>query len=839
MYDLNQTRKRSNMRRIVSPGRLYIVKVILVFGFIFSASGFAGGLHAQDLLKPNNLSSVNIDNLTDADIAKFQSQLQASGLTLAQAEQMAAQKGMPQAEINKLKDRLSRLSTSATATSTAAPAPAAAPDVSKQMAKTDYKTFQRAPTENVFGSMLFTTPSLSFEPNLRIGVPEGYIIGPDDELQISVTGYQEANLRVQVSAEGNVSIPQVGSVMVNGLSFEGTVRRIKDKMAKTAYPNITSGLTQVAITLGKIRSIHITILGAVKPGNYTVSSLTTVFNSLYQSGGPDVINSYRRIELLRGGKLFKTIDLYQFLTKGDQSGNVTLKENDVINIPVYQKRATITGEVKRPGTFELLEGENMETLLGFAAGFTEKAFTGVLKIKQFTETDRKIKDLPKSGFASYQLGNGDVIEVGAVLEKFENSVKIGGAVYRPGEFELTPDLTVGGLIKKANGVTEDVYMERATITRTLDDQTKQNISFNIKDVLNGGASDIVLRKKDDVQIASVTTFRGEYNVSIDGEVRKPGTYAFKEHLSLKDLLFTAGSFTESGSPYRIEIARRVNSDIISNAIDTLAQVFDINTDNDLALKGESFLLMPFDIVHVRKKPGYIEQKKVAITGEVLYPGSYTIQTKKDRISDLIKRSGGLTNQAFAGGVFLVRNYNYNVYLHQDKIAKAELISQSIKDTSPTAVEDVGRTNEKIVIDMEQVLNNPGSREDYLLEEGDEVNISKFDPLVKISGQVFQSTKTAFEKSAGLLYYIDRAGGTTDYAKLSKAYVLYPNGKIAKTKNGLFGIFRSYPLVTSGSEIVVPRKMERRKLTAAEIVGVSSAFLSVISLLIVTITTINR
>jgi protein involved in polysaccharide export with SLBB domain len=816
-----------DLKKMLKNLKKYCLFLVIIFSIV-------QGLHAQDLLKGTDLSTVKIDNLSDADIAKFQSQLQTSGISLSQAEQIAASKGMPQAEINKLRERLSKLP-AATNASPAQPSQ----ELNRQVEKSDYKTFQKQPSSNLFGSLLFTTPSLSFEPNLRIAIPEGYVLGPDDELYITVSGYQEANYKLQVQPEGNINMPQVGSINVTGLTIEDATKRIKDRMSKTAYPNISSGLTQVSVTLGKIRSIHITILGAVKPGNYTVSSLTTVFNSLYQSGGPDNISSYRRIELIRNNKVFKKIDLYQFLTRGDQSGNILLKENDLINIPVYEKRVTISGEVKKPGVYELLEGENLESLVAFAGGFTEKAYKADVKIKQFTETERKIKDLAKNEYAFYRPSNGDEVTVAAILDRLENSVTISGAVFRPGQFELTPGLTVGGLIKKAQGLKEDVFMDRAIITRTHDDQTKENISFQLKDVLAGGTGDIALFKKDEVAIASVTTFKEQYKIRIQGEVRSPAEYPYKENLTLKDVLFNAGGFTDAGSAYRIEVGRRINSDILSSQIDTIAEVFDINTDKDLSLKGDKFVIKPFDIITVRKKPGYIEQKTVSIAGEVLYPGTYTIQSKKERISDLLKRAGGLTGFAFTQGVSLTRTYVYNAQLTGEKIAKAELIRQSIRDTSNTAVEDIADENTQIVVNMKEVLQHPGSKEDYILEENDVINIPKLDPLVKVSGAVFQSTKTNFEPNASIRYYLARAGGTTDNARLSKTYILYPNGQIAKTHNGIFGLFRSYPEVTTGSEIVVPKKLIRKKLSAAETIGITSAFLSLVSLVIVTISTLNR
>ncbi len=795
-------------------------------------------LSAQDLLKGNDLSTVKVDALSDADIATFQSQLQSSGLTMAQAEQMALTKGMPQAEINKLKDRVSK-SGAAPAAGTSSGATSTMSGLNRHVEKNEYKTFQRAGSPNVFGSILFTNPSLSFEPNLRIAVPSGYILGPDDELVITISGYQEGTYKVQVQPEGQIILPQVGPISVSGLTIEDATRRIKDRMAATAYPNLRSGLTQAAVTLGKIRSIHITVLGAVKPGNYTVSSFTTVFNSLFLSGGPDNLGSYRQIELLRNNKLYRKIDLYQFLSRGDQSDNITLKDNDVINIPVYTKRATISGEVKKPGTYELLPGENFETLLGFAGGFTEKAYTSRIKLKQFVESDRRIKDLPRAEYASYQPGNGDDITVDAIVEKMENSVSINGPVYRPGQYELTSGLTVGALIKKAEGLKEGVFMDRGLITRTREDLTKENIAFQLKDVMAGGVGDIQLKKRDEVRIASLTEFRNEYTVSIQGEVRKPGAVPFSANLTLKDLLFTAGGFTDAGSAYRVEIARRLNSDIASPAIDTIAEVFDINTENDLSLKGDRFLLQPMDVVTVRKKPGYLEQKTVSITGEVLYPGTYTIQSRKERISDLVKRAGGLTNLAYEQGVSLTRSYNYNPGLQQDKIDKATTIAKNIKDTSSSAVQDVSQTNSKIVVDMQQVLSQPGSKEDYILEEGDVIDIPKVDPLVKISGEIYQSTKTRFQRRASVRYYLTKAGGTTDYARLSKIYVLYPNGQVLRTHSAFWGAIRFYPRITTGAEIVVPKMRERKRTSAAEVIGLTSAFLSVTSLIIVTINAITK
>ncbi len=706
--------------------------------------------------------------------------------------------------------------------------------VKRQVVPDTYKSIPKAPESNVFGSSFFSTESLSFEPNLRIATPRNYILGPDDELLLNVSGYQEATIKVQVQPEGIINIPQVGEISVTGLTFEEATKVIKRRMEQTAYPNIKTGLTKLNITLGKIRSIHITVIGAAKPGNYTVSSLTTVFNSLYQSGGPGSINSYRKIQLVRNGRVYKTIDLYQFLTKGDESGNVQLKENDVINFPVYTKRVTISGEVKRPDVFEMLDGETLNDLLFLAGGFTDKAYKASVKINQKTDTERRIKDLDRSEFGSYPLYNGDEIQVNAILDIVENSVSISGAVYRPGQFELTKGLTLKGLIEKADGLQEGVFMDKAILTRIHEDKTVENIPFRVQDVMNG-SMDIALKKRDDVQIAYIADFNSNYSIQIEGEVRKPGSYPYRKNLSLKDVLFMAGSFTDAALPYHIEVSRRLVRDNVV-VVDTIAEVIELNTGRDLADKGDRFILHPFDLISVRRNPGYLEQKRVTISGEIVYPGAYTIRSKKERISDLLTRAGGLTPQAYMEGVYLTRATSENEISESRKLELARLAT---RDSSSKALKDITTTNARIAIDIRKILQNPNCEENYVLQEGDVINVQKMDPLVKMSGEVLFSTKTNYESGRSLKYYLGKAGGTTDKARRRKIYVLYPNGKVNKTHSALFGLIRSYPKITPGAEIVVPTRPDAKGFNTAAFVAAGTSLISLISLLVVTLSIVKK
>jgi protein involved in polysaccharide export with SLBB domain len=783
-----------------------------------------------DALNGSDLSQFNADQLSDTQVAAIQSQLQGSGMSLDQAGQIAMSKGMPATEWQKLKNRLQQGDKSATGSQSQ---PISA---ERQTVPSEMKVYQKESTPAIFGSALFTTPSLSFEPNLRIATPSNYILGPDDDIIISVSGYQETNLHTTVQPEGNIYIPQVGPISVNGLTINEATARVKAKMAQTAYPSLRNGASSLIISLNKIRSINITALGAAKPGNYTISSLTTLFNSLYLCGGPGDINSYRNIELIRNGKLFKVIDLYQFLTRGDVQGNILLKENDVINFPVYKKHVSIQGEVKRPGIFELKDGETFDDLLFFAGGFTSRAYKAAVKVNQITDIERKVKDVAKADFAAYKPENGDEIKVDTILNRVDNAVTINGAVYRPGEFELTPGLTLSMLIKQAGGLQEDVFTGRAVLTRQHADGTLENITFNVLDILNGTTADIKLVKRDNVTIASAGSFISKYTVSIQGEIRKPGDFPYRQDMSLKDALFLAGGFTDAASSYHLEVSRRLVNERTSTNVDTIAVVYNINIDKNLSVDNDKFILQPFDIIFIRRNPGYTQQLQATINGEVNFPGNYTIQLKNERISSLIKRAGGLTPFAYNKGVFLIRKYSQTDTTNQKNIKNIEA---SIKDTSGKVAADLAMTNNRIAVNLTEVLDKPGGIADYVLEDGDIVQVLKFNPLVKVSGQVLDATETGYVEGKSLRYYLSEAGGTADGARRSKIYAIYPDGAISRTKNGIFGIFRSYPQIKPGVEIVVPMKVEQQQLSTAEKVGITSAIVSIVSLIAITIATIRR
>ncbi len=787
---------------------------------------------AQDLFKGNNLASVRVDQLSDGDIAKLKSQLTAQGMTIDQAEPMAIAKGMSAAEFAKLKARLS-----GAANTNAAGAKKVAPSNGREASASDTAdtdSYTQKPPKPlidplIFGSELYTSVAPSFEPNMSLATPLNYVLGPNDQIAVSVYGVQEYNGELTVSPEGNVSIPNVGLIRVAGLTIEAATQKIKNTMGSTVYTYLRSGGSKIAVTLSKIRTIKVTIIGANRPATYRLSSLATVFNALYVSGGPAAFGSFREIELMRDNKLFKKIDLYRMLLNGDQSDNVGLKDNDVIRIPSYKTRVSLKGQVKRPGIFEVLPGENFANVLAFASGFTDDAYQASVKIFAQTSKERQIKDLAQAQYNTYAPQIGDEFVVGKLLNRYANRVKIAGAVYRPDVFELTPSLKVADLIRKADGLTQDAYTGRAQIIRLQEDLTRSLVSFDVAKALNGEAAhNILLQREDEVIVTSKQELKDSFNVYIQGEIRKPGTFEFVQGLTLKDLILQAGGFTDAA--YKsIEIARIIKRDSIEQKDFRAAEIINTEIDGDISTAAASIQLNAFDVVTIRRKAGYTLPESVKITGQVQYPGPYALSARNERVSAILKRAGGYTADAFVEGAYLVHNKTA-----EEKKKEEEAIERSkkiLKDSSSLSeLEDQKKvTFIKVPLNLTGILSNPGSEEDLVLKVGDEIFIPKYDGQIKVGGAVLLTTQVPYSKNNSFANYITAAGGYSADAIKRKAYIVYANGEAARSKKFLF--FTTRPKVRPGSEIVVPKKEAGKKVSTGELIGISSSIASLAGLII--------
>jgi protein involved in polysaccharide export with SLBB domain len=800
----------------------------LILGIILMFFGTLKS-QAQDILKGKDLSQLKVDLLSDAEIAKLKGQLNSSGMSVDMAEQIAISKGLPAAEAAKLKQRISSSSEkSIDATFQEVSAGSKANNASETLDVYSGKAEKPLINPLIFGSELYTSVAPSFEPNLKAPTPLNYLLGPDDQLLISVYGVQEYNGTATVSTEGIVTIPSVGQVRVAGLSIEAATQKLKTVMSNGPYGYLKSGGAKLSVSLAKIRSIRVTIIGANRPGNFNVSSLSTVFNALFVAGGPSIHGSFREIELIRNNKLERIIDLYRFLTSGDQSDNIGLRDNDVIRIPTYKKRVELQGEVKRPGIYEVLPNETFSKILSYASGFTESAYKASVKVYQFTDKEKKLNDLALDKYPNYQPNSGDAFVVSKILNRYNNRVSIKGAIFRPNDYELTNGMRLADLIKKSDGLREDAFTGRGQILRLQEDLTRSMLSFDLRKVLSGDDQhNFILQQNDEVIISSIFDLKDGGYISIQGEVRKPGQFAYIEKLTLKDLIIQAGGFTDAANNI-VEIARFIKRDSLAFNDNRASEIIRLEfNEKDLSTNASNMHLLPFDLVTVRRKAGYILPSSVSISGQIQFPGPYVLSNESERLTDIINRSGGLLLNAYPEGAYINR---IKTSLDKEKNSEAlKTLSKNTQDSSVNTVQNILEDKIKIPLSLDQKLTIKGSEKDILMRAGDEIVIPKFDEQVKVSGEVLLPTQVPFDRKKRFKTYLSEAGGFTINAIPKRTFVVYANGRAATISSFLF--FRSYPTVLPGSEIVVPKKRERKPATTAEIVGISTSVISLFGLMI--------
>jgi protein involved in polysaccharide export with SLBB domain len=804
------------------------MRKIIIAAVFFMALFQSSALQAQDLLKSTDLSTLKVDYLSDSDIAKIKTQLQTNNMTIEQAEPLALSKGMPASEFAKLKTRLGEIKTDST---TAKKEDLKDEKESEELTRKQEKIVNTKVKDSInaliFGSELFDNPTLNFEPNLKLATPVNYVLGPGDELQISVYGVQEFNASVPVTMEGKVNIQYVGQIPVSGMTIEAATQKIKGAIARV-YSTVASGQSQVGISLSRIRTIRVTLIGSKQPGNYSISSLATVYNALFLGGGPGKNGSYRNIELLRDNKVYRNVDIYRFLVNGDQSDNVGLKDNDVIRIPAYNQRVTVEGQVKRPGIFEMKKGETFADLLTFASGFNEFAYTASVNVLQKTNKEFKVRDVKFAEFNTYKPLSGDVFRVTKILNRFENRVKIDGAVFRPDTYSFYEGMRVSDLIAKADGLKEDAYSNRARIIRLQSDLTTEIVNVNLVKALEGDfEADVALKREDIVTVYSILDFVEEYKITIDGEIKKPGIYDYHENLTLNDLLVQAGGLTGSASK-RVEVARMIQSEEIDDANPSKAQLFniEITADNNEQLK--NFDLKPFDVVNIRKMAVYEKPEMVTISGAVNYAGKYVLATKKDRVYDVIARAGGLTSLANLEGVKIKRP----IQAKQIEVVESVDLNLGKKDSIQKKLTKKLKEDLKyatIPVDWKSIVKNPKSNTNVTLFPGDEIEVAVFNEGVKVTGNVLLTSEIPYDKGKGFGYYIGSVGGVDNKGWKKKAYIIYPNGKAAVAHTFLF--IRSYPKVTPGSQIIVPEKPEVKKMSTGEFVSIAGVLASLAGVII--------
>ena len=676
----------------------------------------------------------------------------------------------------------------------------------------------------VFGREVFNSELLTFEPNLNIATPDNYVLGPGDEVIIDIWGDSKQTLRQSIAPDGTIIDPQIGPITLNGLTIQEANSRLKN-----AYSRIYSTMngeeptTFMKMSLGEIRSIRVNVMGeVVVPGTYTLPSLASLFHALYCAGGVNNIGSLRAVKVSRGGKPLAEVDIYDYLLKGKSGLDIRLEDGDVIIVPPYQNLVAVSGKVKRPLIYEMKEGEAMADLLDFAGGFTGDAYKEAVRVIRKSGREYQVFNVEKTGFAQFTLTDGDEVSVGAVLDRFENRVEIRGAVYRAGMYALDGQVsTVRQLIEKAEGVRDDAFLNRAVLYRDMPNTMREAQSVDVKALLENRVEDIVLRKNDVLYIPSIYDLSEEQTIAVRGAVGNPGTFNYVEGMTLEDVIVQAGGLRESASVVKIDVARRIKNPKSMDVTNVLAENFTLTLKDGLVIDGnENFIIMPFDEIFVRNSPGYQVQQSVTVTGEVLFEGEYVLSEKGQRLSDLVKKAGGINPDAYVSGARLVRQMNE--FERRRVESTLRFAQQGLRDSIDVSSLNLGN-DYYVGIDLRKALKNPGSEYDVVLRPGDRLIVPEYAGTVKISGGVMYPNVVVYEKGAGLKHYIAQGGGTLPRAKKNRAFIVYMNGTVAKSK--AFAKAKPAP----GCEIVVPVKPARRGTSLAEIMSLATSTTSIAAL----------
>ena len=813
--------------------------------YVLLLAGIFGLMMAQ--AQTPDVSKMRVDQLTDEQVLRMITEADKRGMNDDQVIASLSQRGMPAGEQQKLRSRMAAVRQqklgNTRATDLAPPSEDSGRTVNDDAVL--YDTLEnriaqdRPDSSRIFGSNLFRNSNIRFEPNLNIPTPKNYVIGSGDELLLVLTGDNEANYRLPVTPEGNINVNYVGLIPVAGLTVEEATSRIKQQMQGT-YPQLRSGSTRLSVTLGNIRSIKVTLTGFVtRPGTYTLPSLANVFHALYASGGPSDKGTYRKIQLIRNNEVIETVDAYDFLTRGIQPGNVRLEDGDVIHIPVFERHVTVDGSVNNPGIFEPLATETLADVLRFAGNFTPDAYTAKVKVLQITDRERSVADVYAEDFGSYTPKNGDQFIVEEILDRYANRVEIEGAVFRPGKYALTEGLTLRELIQRADGLKEDAFMARAYINRLKPDNTQELITVNLNELMAGNeSSNYVLQREDRVIISSIFDLREEYTVSIGGQVRRPGQFPYVEQMTLGSLIQMSGGLAEAANIEVVDVARRIRKNV-NEPDSVLSELIQLRFDNREQALQSDFQLEPFDVVSVQTSTGYQVQRMVRIEGEVKYPGQYVLLKKNETISDLIRRAGGVTEFAYLPGASLQRKASDALVAQGHSAltgqAKRDLIEmeKEQEDLQNQALENIRADQEQtptnlffsnyVGIKLDKILDGQ-KKYDIPLEDEDVIVVPRELRTVMVRGQVLNPNRIVYQKGKSLRYYIRQAGGFTAKAHKRKTFVQHANGSVEGSAGG-------YPNILPGSEIVVPTKPEREKLSVQAWVSMGSVVTSMAAVIV--------
>lgn len=677
-------------------------------------------------------------------------------------------------------------------------------------------------TCRIFGHNIFRQADLTFAPNENIATPENYRLGPGDEIFIDIWGANQATIRQTISPDGFVMIEDYGLLPLNGMTVKEADKYVRRQLGKIYSISGDDPQSDMKLTLGAVRTINVNVMGEVsRPGTYYLSSMSSIYHALYAADGFTDLGSVRNISLIRDGKEISKVDIYDFLINGKAAEDIILQEGDIIVVPTYDMLVTIDGSVKRPMLYEMIEGETVETVIRYAGGFLGDAYTPNVNMVRSNGRDLKICTVLEAQYPSFAVADGDVITVGKVLDRYENRLQVKGAVYRPGTYQLSPEVnTVKKLVELADGLKGDAFMNRAIIQRERPDYTLETIAFDLKAVMDGSAQDIELQNNDVLYISSIHDLQDMGHITVSGEVARPGSYVFAANTTIEDAIIQAGGLLESASTAKVDLSRRIKDPSSTEVSDTLSYTFTYNIKEGFIVGGDEMVLQPYDRIYVRKSPTYNAQNHVTVSGEVVYPGLYALSQRESRLSDLVAEAGGATKWAYIKGAKLVRKMT----AEERAIVEATLKALGNAKGAIEGLVDPAESEYTVGINLAAALENPGSDSDVVLRDGDKLVVPEYTNTVKISGNVMYPNVVTFNHKMNVKKYVTMAGGYGYKAKKSNVYVVYMNGTVAKAKGC------SKKVIEPGCEIIVPTKIQDPTVlpTIMSIVSATSSTASMLS-----------
>ena len=666
--------------------------------------------------------------------------------------------------------------------------------------------------KKVFGRDIFNNKELSFEPNMNIATPQRYVLGPGDNVIIDVYGASQKTFNVVVSPDGEVTIEDFGPIKVSGL----TVEQANAKVRSLLGARYSSSKTK--LTVGQTKTMMVNVMGEVKvPGTYTLSAFATVFHALYMAGGINDLGTLRNIKVYRQNRLVTVVDIYDYILNGKLTGNIRLMDNDVIVVGPYDCLVTISGKVKRPMIYEMKKSESVGSIIKYAGGFTGDAYTKAVRLLRKTGREYSVFNIGEFDINSFHLADGDSIGVDSIINRYENMVEIKGAIFRPGMYNIGKDInSVRTLIEHAEGLTEEAFTNRAIIHRMKSDRTLEVIAVDVKGIMDGSVADVPLKKNDVLFIPTKSEMQTKRTITIHGEVNYPGMYVYADHETLEDFILQAGGLKDKASIIKVDVARRILNPKAITTDSVIAKTYTFALKEGFVIDGTpGFELQPFDEVYVRKSPGYSHQQNIQVEGNVMFAGTYTLSSKNERLSDIIKKAGGVTDLAYVPGARLERRITPDERLRMQTVIKMAQMQSGKKDSLDMKKLDLGDTY-YVGIELDKALKEPGGDADLVLREFDRIIVPEYNGTVKISGDVMYPNTVAYEKGRNAGWYINQAGGWGNRAKKSHTYIVYMNGTVAKVGHNA--------KVRPGCEIIVPSKPESsgKSLTQWLSIGTSVA-----------------